>query len=149
MSTGLPRPGLARSAHRGRITLLRGYVSKSSATLNPLTITQLASKVAQSGHPVPLPSRFHFNRVSTSIDLPLPSVFHFHRSSTSIGLPLSRPLTCCNAHAQTRLHALAFCSSLSLCMPAPMASRFSSSASGVIPVELYVLKVSSKTLGVN
>ena len=29
MSTGLPRPGLARSAHRGRIKLLRGYVSKS------------------------------------------------------------------------------------------------------------------------
>ena len=32
--TGLPRPGLARSAHRGRIKLLRGYVSKSSAALN-------------------------------------------------------------------------------------------------------------------
>ena len=42
MSTGLPRPGLARSAHRRRIKLLRGYVSKSSAALNPLTITQLA-----------------------------------------------------------------------------------------------------------
>ena len=42
MSTGLPWPGLARSAHRGRINLLRGYVSKSSAALNPLTITQLA-----------------------------------------------------------------------------------------------------------
>ena len=38
ISTGLPRPGLARSAHRGR----RGYVSKSSAALNPLTIAQLA-----------------------------------------------------------------------------------------------------------
>ena len=38
ISTGLPRPGLARSAYRGR----RGYVSKSSAALNPLTITQLA-----------------------------------------------------------------------------------------------------------
>ena len=38
ISTGLPRPGLARSAHRGR----RDYVSKSSAALNPLTITQLA-----------------------------------------------------------------------------------------------------------
>ena len=35
-------PGLARSAHRGRIKLLRGYVSKSSAALNLLTITQLA-----------------------------------------------------------------------------------------------------------
>ena len=35
---------LARSAHRGRIKLLRGYVSKSSAALNPLTITQLASE---------------------------------------------------------------------------------------------------------
>ena len=35
---------LARSAHRGRIKLLRGYVSKSSASLNPLTITQLACK---------------------------------------------------------------------------------------------------------
>ena len=57
-------------------------------------------------------------------------VIHCHRTSTSIGLPLSRPLTCCHAHAQTRLHALAFSSSLSLCMPAPMASRFSSSASG-------------------
>ena len=42
MSTGLPRPRLARSAHRGRM-LLRGYVSKSSAVLNRLTITQLAS----------------------------------------------------------------------------------------------------------
>ena len=31
MSTGLPRPRLARSAHRGRMKLLRGYVSKSSA----------------------------------------------------------------------------------------------------------------------
>ena len=27
MSTGLPRPGLARSAHLGRIKFLRGYVS--------------------------------------------------------------------------------------------------------------------------
>ena len=39
MSTGLPRPG---SAHRGRIKLLRGYVSNSNSALNPLTITQLA-----------------------------------------------------------------------------------------------------------
>ena len=28
MSTGLPRPRLVHSAHRGRIKLLRGYVSK-------------------------------------------------------------------------------------------------------------------------
>ena len=41
MSTGLPRPGLAHSAHRGRIKLLRGYVCKSSTALT-LTITQLA-----------------------------------------------------------------------------------------------------------
>ena len=41
-ATGLSRPGLARSGHCGRIKLLRGYVSKSSAALNPLTITQLA-----------------------------------------------------------------------------------------------------------
>ena len=40
MSTGLPLSGLARLAHRGRIKLLRGYVYKSSAGLNPLTITQ-------------------------------------------------------------------------------------------------------------
>ena len=40
--TGIPRPRLARSAHRGRMKLLRGYVSKSSAVLNRLTITQLA-----------------------------------------------------------------------------------------------------------
>ena len=33
---------LARSTHHGRIKLLRGYVSKSSTALNPLTITQLA-----------------------------------------------------------------------------------------------------------
>ena len=46
MSTGLPQPGLARSAHRGRIKLLRGYVSKSSAALNPLTITQLACELS-------------------------------------------------------------------------------------------------------
>ena len=32
----------SRSAHRGRIKLLRGFVSKTSAALNPLTITQLA-----------------------------------------------------------------------------------------------------------
>ena len=43
MSTGLPRPGLPRSAHRGQIKLLRGYISKFSAALNLLTITQLAS----------------------------------------------------------------------------------------------------------
>ena len=42
MSSGLPRPGLAHSAHSERIKLLRGYVSKSSAVPNPLTITQLA-----------------------------------------------------------------------------------------------------------
>ena len=49
MSTGLPRPGLARSAHCGRIKLLRGYVSKSSAALNPLTITQLACELSMRG----------------------------------------------------------------------------------------------------
>ena len=49
MSTGLPRPGLARSAHRGRIKLLRGNVSKSSAALNPLTITQLACELGIRG----------------------------------------------------------------------------------------------------
>ena len=49
MSTGLPRPGLVRSAHRGRIKLLRGYVSKSSAALNPLTITQLACELSMRG----------------------------------------------------------------------------------------------------
>ena len=46
MSTGLPRLGLARSAHRGRMKLLRGYVSKSSADLNPLTITQLTCELS-------------------------------------------------------------------------------------------------------
>ena len=62
MSTGLPRPGLARSAHRGRIKLLRGYVSKSSAALNPLTITQLACELSVRGrsrtalHAWPIPS---------------------------------------------------------------------------------------------
>ena len=45
----IPRPGLARSAHRGRIKLLRGYVSKSSAALNPLTITQLACELSMRG----------------------------------------------------------------------------------------------------
>ena len=49
MSTGLPWPRLARSAHRGRIKLLRGYVSKSSAVLNPLTITQLACELSMRG----------------------------------------------------------------------------------------------------
>ena len=44
MSTGLPRPGLARSAHRRRIKFISGYIiSKSSVALNPLTIRQLAS----------------------------------------------------------------------------------------------------------
>ena len=43
MSTGLPRPGLARSAHRGRIKFLRGYVSKSSAAVNPPTHDHAAS----------------------------------------------------------------------------------------------------------
>ena len=46
MSTGLPRLGLARSAHRRRMKLLRGYVSKSSDALNPLTITQLACELS-------------------------------------------------------------------------------------------------------
>ena len=41
MSIGLPQPGLAHSAHRGHIKLQRGFVSKSSAALNPLMITQL------------------------------------------------------------------------------------------------------------
>ena len=41
-------PRLARSAHRGRIKFLRGYVSKSSAALNPLTITELSMR----GRPV-------------------------------------------------------------------------------------------------
>ena len=49
MSTGLPRPRLARSAHRGRIKLLRGYVSKSIAALNPITITQLACELSMRG----------------------------------------------------------------------------------------------------
>ena len=40
---------LARLAHRGRIKLLRGYVSKSSAALNPLTITQLACELSMRG----------------------------------------------------------------------------------------------------
>ena len=39
--------GLAHSAHRGRIKLQRGYVSKSSAALNPLTIMQLSSLLAE------------------------------------------------------------------------------------------------------
>ena len=43
MSTGLPRPGLARSAHRGRIKFLRGYVSKSSAAVNRPTHDHAAS----------------------------------------------------------------------------------------------------------
>ena len=43
MSTGLPRPGLARSAHRGRIKFLRGYVSKSSAAVNRPTHDHTAS----------------------------------------------------------------------------------------------------------
>ena len=47
MSTDLSRPGLARSAHHERITLLKGYVSMSSAALNPLTITQLACESAR------------------------------------------------------------------------------------------------------
>ena len=56
----LPRPGLARSAHRGRFKLLRGYVSKSSAALP--THDQLASELNMRGRPVadcvawPIPS---------------------------------------------------------------------------------------------
>ena len=45
INTSLHRPGLARSAHRGRVKLLRGYVSKSRAALSPLTITQLACEL--------------------------------------------------------------------------------------------------------
>ena len=62
MSTGLPRPRLGRSAHRGPIKLLRGYVSKSSAALNPLTIKKLACELIMRGRPVadgvawPIPS---------------------------------------------------------------------------------------------
>ena len=44
-----PTGGLDRSAHRGRIKLLRGYVSKSSAALNPLTTTQLACELSMRG----------------------------------------------------------------------------------------------------
>ena len=40
-SAGLRGPGSAHLAHRVQIKLLRGYVSKSSAALNPLMITQL------------------------------------------------------------------------------------------------------------
>ena len=43
MSTGLPRPGLALLAHRGRIKFLRGYVSKSSAAVNRPTHDHAAS----------------------------------------------------------------------------------------------------------
>ena len=43
MSTGLPRPGLARSTHHGRIKFLRGYVSKSSAAVNRPTHDHAAS----------------------------------------------------------------------------------------------------------
>ena len=43
MSTGLPRPGLARSAHRVRIKFLRGYVSISSAAVNRPTHDHAAS----------------------------------------------------------------------------------------------------------
>ena len=47
MSTGFPRPAdLARSAHRGRSKSLRGYLSKSSPALKPLTITQLACELS-------------------------------------------------------------------------------------------------------
>ena len=47
MSTGLPRPGLARSAHRGRIKFLRGYVSISSAAVNRPTHAASLSEVAR------------------------------------------------------------------------------------------------------
>ena len=75
MSTGLPRPGLARSAHRGRMKLLRGYVYKSSAALNPLTITQLAWElrwacIGRDGVAWPIPSIFgahaHYRYYSTA-----------------------------------------------------------------------------------
>ena len=42
-STGLPRPGLACSAHRGRIKFLRGYAFKSSAAVNRPTHDHAAS----------------------------------------------------------------------------------------------------------
>ena len=45
MSTGLHQPGLVPSTHRGRIKLLRGFVSKSSAVLNPLIVTLLACEL--------------------------------------------------------------------------------------------------------
>ena len=51
MSTGLPRPRLACPAHRGRIKLLRGYVSKSSAALNPLSIMQQLACSLYAFHP--------------------------------------------------------------------------------------------------
>ena len=38
--------GNMHNEHRGRMKLLRGYVSKSSAALNPLTITQLACELS-------------------------------------------------------------------------------------------------------
>ena len=63
----LPRPGLARSVHRGRITLLRGYVSKSSAALNPLTTTQLASELSMRGR-----------LVADGVAWPIPSISGAH-----------------------------------------------------------------------
>ena len=54
--------------------------------------------VAQSGHPPPLSSRFHFHRTSTSIGFPLPSDFHFHRPSTFTPLFLCACAYCFLSH---------------------------------------------------
>ena len=50
MSTGLTRPGLAHSAHRGRIKFLRGYVFKSSTALNQLSLALSGSLGFILGH---------------------------------------------------------------------------------------------------
>ena len=63
----------------------RKISTESNRRTNVRSHTVYSAMVAQSGHPLPLPSHFYFHRTSTSTDLPL-----FHR---------------CHAYAQTQLPA--------------------------------------------
>ena len=67
------------------VSMLRGYVSKSSAALNPLTITQLACELSMRGRPV-----------ADGVAWPIPSISgaHAHYAYNS------------TAHAYARTHVL-------------------------------------------
>ena len=98
MSTGLPRPGLARSAHRGRIKFLRGYVSKSSAAVNPLTITQLACERYIAGTSMRSALRGPAHQLAVPVRMRINNCTHGHNNYC----PFNQP---CTVHAPATVFA--------------------------------------------